>query len=392
MKVLTLNVLAFYFSILALFAQTTDTGYAKKKLTVSEVNLVSGYYNQAGSHSAVTGGVGTEKLTDISNTIDVKLIRFDKRQREHNLNVELGIDYYTSASSDKIDPSTITSASYADKRFYPTVGYSIKNAATGVTKGISASFSSEYDYVSKGIGFSFNKASKDNNREWGVKLQAYLDSWKVILPIELRTPGRDSEGYEPRNSYSASFNFSQVVNPHLQFTLLADVVRQNGLLATSYQRVYFKNAPVTYERLPDTRFKLPIGLRANYFVSDAFIIRSFYRFYTDDWGVRAHTVELETPVKLNPYFSISPFYRFYTQSAADYFAPYAQHQASELFYTSDYDLSKFNSHFFGAGFRAVPVNGVLGLKRWKSVELRYGRYTRNTDLQANIVSLHLKFQ
>ena len=392
MKKFTLNALAFYLGILSAFSQSTpsDSGYTPKKLSVAEVNLVSGYYSQNGNHSAVTGGIGTEKLTDLSNTIDLKLVHFDKRAREHNLNLEVGLDHYTSASSDKIDPYTITSASYSDTRFYPSVGYSIKNTK-GTTLGATASFSNEFDYISKGFGVNIAKASKDNNREFALKLQAYLDQWMVILPVELRDFGKE-EVYKPRNSYSASFTYSQVVNPRFQFILLADLVTQKGLLGTSYQRVFFKDGSENYEHMPDSRFKIPLGIRANYFLSDRVIVRTWYRFYKDDWGVTAHTADIELPIKVNPFFSVSPFYRYYTQTAANYFAPYGAHNTSEQFFTSDYDLSKFNSQFLGANFRFTPANGVFGVQHWNMLEVRYGHYMRSTDLNSNIVSLNLRFK
>ncbi len=53
--------------------------------------------------------VRQEALGKIAN--DLQLSRFDKKDNKHTLGVELGIDVYSSASSDKIDPSTISSAS-----------------------------------------------------------------------------------------------------------------------------------------------------------------------------------------------------------------------------------------------------------------------------------------
>ena len=55
-----------------------STGYKSQKLSIDEINLVSSYYKQDGNNSAVTGGVGTEKLTDVSNNIDVTLIKYGK--------------------------------------------------------------------------------------------------------------------------------------------------------------------------------------------------------------------------------------------------------------------------------------------------------------------------
>ena len=394
MRKLSLAAIAFYLNILAAFSQSVKTdsaNYQSKKLSISEVNLVSSYYHQDGNNSAVTGGIGTEKLTDFSNTIDLKLIRTDARNRLHSINLEVGVDHYTSASSDKIDPSTISSPSYADTRIYPSVGYSIKNPATGITTGITASLSSEFDYSSTGLALNFAKASKDNNREFGIRLQAYLDQWDVILPIELRN-ANDEGNHEPRNSYSASLSYSQVVNQRFQFSLLADMVSQKGLLGTSYQRVYFNNNSENYEHLPGNRFKIPLGVKANYFLGDRFIIRSSYRYYSDDWGVRAHTADLELPIKITPFFSFSPFYRYYTQTAADYFAAYKQHSTADNFFTSDYDLSKFNSQFYGSGIRFTPQKGVLGVAHWSMLELRYGHYSRNDGLNSNIISLNARFK
>src|SRR6476661_207077 len=214
MRKIYLSALALYIGILSAFSQdpTTDSSaYKSRKLQVDEVNFVSGYYHQDGNNSAVTGGIGTEKLTDLANTIELKLSKYDSRLRKHSFDFELGVDHYSSASSDKIDPYTISSASKSDTRVYPSAGWSIKNEQKNTTFGVNASFSNEFDYRSFGIGTSFTKASKDNNREFTGKLQAYLDQWSVILPIELRQNtgnNREHDDYpsEPRNSYSASLS------------------------------------------------------------------------------------------------------------------------------------------------------------------------------------------
>jgi hypothetical protein len=97
------------------------------------------------------------------------------------------------------------------------------------------------------------------------------------------------------------------------------------------------------------------------------------------------------PVKLTPFFSVTPFYRYYTQSAANYFAAYEQHKTTDTYYTSNYALSAFNSHFFGAGIRVAPPKGLFN-SHLSSLELRFGHYTQTTDLVSNVVSLHLQFK
>src|SRR4051812_44149395 len=124
MKRICLVVVGLYINLLGAFAQSKDsTNYKSRKLKLDEVNLVSSYYTQDGNNSAVTGGIGTEQLTDFANTIEIRMAKTGKNGNVHSWGLEMGIDHYTSASSDKIDPSTISSASRADTRFYPSLSW-----------------------------------------------------------------------------------------------------------------------------------------------------------------------------------------------------------------------------------------------------------------------------
>lgn len=398
MKKISLAVLAFFFHILGTSAQNDTSAYKSRKLKLEEVNFISAYYSQDGNNSAVTGGIGTEKLADYANTVELKMVKTGPNGKIQNYLLALGIDYYTSASSDKIDPSTISSASSHDGHFYPSLTWTEKDTKNN-TLGFTGSCSVESDYTSTGIGAHYSKSSKDNNREFAVHLQSYFDWWKVIYPVELRPPNGRFSGHDgpanvhkPRDSYSASFSFSQIINTRLQLSVLLDLIEQRGLLATDYQRVYFTDSSERIEKLPGKRFKLPIGLRVNYFLGDRYILRGYYRYYQDDWGIDAHTANLEVAIKINPFISLSPFYRYYIQTAADYFAPYRANSPEQSFYTSDYDLSAFASHFFGSGIRLTPVKGILGIAHWNMMEIRYGHYLRTTGLHSNIITLNAQFK
>ena len=247
------------------------------------------------------------------------------------------------------------------------------------------------------IGINFSKKSIDNNREIGFKAQAYLDQVSLILPIELRTSANsrtDDDDYptSSRNSLSGSITYSQIINQKLQLLFLLDLAWQKGYLSLPFHRVYMNNNTVQTEALPSSRLKIPIGLRANYFLGDKIVIRSFYRFYQDDWGLTSHSVDLETAIKITPFFSVSPFYRYYRQSSIKYFEPYQAHSSADKYYTSNYDYSKFDSHFIGAGFRMAPPRGVFGNPHFSMIEIRYGHYLRSTNFNSNIISLHLQFK
>ena len=278
---------------------------------------------------------------------------------------------------------------------------------------MTASYSHEFDYQSFGAGLNLTRVSANKNTQFDLKVQAFLDTWKVILPVELRPLGYGSgSGHEdqrpvdskPRNSFSASFSVSQVINTRLQAMLIVEPSYQHGLLATEYQRVYFNGNFATgvgpdndifnerIESLPGSRYKLPIAVRFNYFLDDHFIIRTFYRYYTDSWGIRAHTAEIEVPIKFTSFVSVSPYYRYNNQQGTRYFAPYGQHNVNETYYTSDYDLSTLTSNFIGLNVRLAPPNGVFGIQQFNTLELRAGHYMRSTGLTSNIVTLAMKFK
>ena len=129
------------------------------------------------------------------------------------------------------------------------------------------------------------------------------------------------------------------------------------------------------------------------FLNENLTLRTYYRYYFDDWKVNSHTINLELPIKLSDYFTFYPSYRFYTQTKSKFFEPYNKHLSSSKYYTSDYDLSKFKSNQFGLGLKYVDI--FTKFKIWelglKSIDLNYSNYKRDSDFNSNIISMGLKF-
>ena len=113
MRKITLSALGIFAGILSIFSQekTDSTTFKNKKLSLEEINIVSSYYHQDGNNSAITGGIGTEKLFDYANFINIKLNKYNKKELKHSIDLEIGIDHFTSASSDNVSPNTGTNAS-----------------------------------------------------------------------------------------------------------------------------------------------------------------------------------------------------------------------------------------------------------------------------------------
>ena len=59
-------------------------------------------------------------------------IEYNKKELKHSIDLEIGIDHFTSASSDNVSPNTGTNASTSsvdakDTRIYPAINWQVEN-------------------------------------------------------------------------------------------------------------------------------------------------------------------------------------------------------------------------------------------------------------------------
>lgn len=428
----------FFFALLVLiaaasFAQDSTQVYKKRVLESSEIDFLMSYYRQDGDSAAVSGGIGTEELTDIAPTLIISIPLND----DDVLTIDASISAYTSASSSNVDPFDVrgvpdpfqasTGASESDVWSSISGSYSHSSDDRNKVWNVKTSFASEYDYTSIGFGGGHTWLLNEKNTELNLNGNVYIDFWNAIYPSELR-PFANSEftangslyglsitgntNYNPqfsefsnegRTSYSFGMSLSQILSKRLQGILLLDLVHQSGLLSTPFQRVYFSDVEDSYignflladdiERLPENRFKTALGGRLNYYLNERIVLRSYFRYYIDDWGLSSETVSLEVPIKVSSAFTLYPSFRYYNQSEVDYFASFNRHLSTDKFYTSDNDLSAYSASQFGFGINYTDIFTKLHISKYglKSVDVKFNYYERNTGLRAILVAAGVKF-
>ncbi len=373
---------------------------SKVNLDDIEVSFLSSYYQQDGNNSPVTGGRGTEYLTNIAPSLNI-VVPLDSSRK---MIYDVGVDFYSSASSDNIDnpdlvPDYVTGASGKDERSYGSAVYK-KKLKEHLEIGYLLGGSFEWDVFSGYGGVSLGLSSKDNNRGLDVKANFYYDDWKLIYPAELRNGNVQYLDEDKRYTLNTSLVLSANLSKRLAASIAGDLVLQNGLLSTPFHRVFFADAErAGVEQLPDSRVKYPVGLRLNYHLTDFLILKTFYRYYSDSWGLTANTIEITTPVKVSQSLRIYPFYRLLIQNKIDYFEPFGTHLTTDEFYTSDFDLSTFDSNKYGLGFTYTPLFGLGHFKyrkgklgTFKAISLRYAHYDRSDGLTADVVTIGLQFK
>lgn len=393
-----------------------NVGLNKYNIGEVEIDFLTSYYQQDGDNGAVLGGIGSQALNDAVFAVSVNV----PVDSSYIFNAKISFDTYTSASSSMIDPDgairdalrgdkmPLSGASYSDERTYGNLGFTrILSETKNYNLGIG--FSSEFDVTSMSFNGGFGIESADRNTSLQLNAVGMYDKWKLIYPIEFRYLESTPDtllSKDVRNTLSVSAVISRVLTKRLQAAFIYEYTLQSGLLSTPFHRVVFNdglpvddfNKLVYIEQLPNTREKHAFGLRTSAYPFNALIVRNFFRYYFDSYGIKAYTAEIETPIKLNRFFSVYPFYRYYTQNAARYFKPFNTHLISDEFYTSDYDLSAFTSHKYGIGIHVSPPFGLYAIKNTpltkrrttlKGFNIRGGLYQRSNGLQSFFVSADL---
>lgn len=402
--------LLFFINNIFIQAQTVISDKkTENKTKNTEVNFLFNYYTQDGDHSPVTGGTGTEELKNYASAIIIHLLPDSLT----NINLEIGVDAYTSASTNNIDyfRTHKSSASGKDGRGHINIDYTKALKQSNNEYRLMLGFSIESDINSTSVGGKYIINSANQLKSFSIGASYFRDNWKLIYPYELRKKDKKLKE-DIRKTFSLQFSYSQVINKKSQASISSELVFQSGLLSTPFHRVFFSDAlgkPFDelkdlshLELLRDKRFKLPVSIRYHHYINDFIRLRTYYRFYTDSWGLQAHTISLETPFVASQSLILAPFIRYHTQSNAKDFVPFGGVDvlSTPSYYTSDYDLSKLHSYKYGLGISYSPYSDIANFKspfrkakiaQLKSINVRTAYYKRSDGLKAYLTSLDLEF-
>ena len=340
-----------------------------------DVDFLFNYYQQDGENSPVTGGIGTEDMDVISPVVAVTW----KVDDNWTLRSDLGVDTISSASVDAID-AEISSASAKDARAFLTIAASREWSDQTIT--LLGGVSREYDYGSAMVGVGWSKAFNQQNTTVSAQLRHYADT------VDLYDIDGVNQGEDDRSTTDLTLSISQVLGPRTVLTGELYFAQQSGYLGTPFHEVILQDGTRVTERLPDDRTRAALGLWLNHAFSERFVGRFYYRFYDDDWGIQAHTIELEPQFKVSDRLWVFPILRFHSQDGADYFGLPQTFTGAEDFITADRDLSEFTSEKYGFGFRKSFAPGRSGWTRFmRSLESRVSFYTREDGLESLSVSI-----
>jgi hypothetical protein len=185
---------------------------------------------------------------------------------------------------------------------------------------------------------------------------------------------------ERRDTQEYLLGVTQVLSPVSVLQGSVQVSRGRGFYDDPYKLTltFYPDAglPVlARDRRPDHRDSVAALVRLrHHFPVAASTLQADYRYFRDDWGVRAHTVEVGWSRDLGAEWSLRPALRYATQSAADFYSGTVARPRPDV-HSSDQRLAAFGS-------LSPSIRVTRRLETGLTVEATVGAYRNAASLRA----------
>jgi hypothetical protein len=304
-------------------------------------------------------------------TIDGPSVLVRKKFAEkYSVSANYYVDMVSSASIDVVT----TASPYTETRRQASLGADVLNGRTQYTVAVASSEENDYSARTAAFDVSQDLFGDLTNVSFG-----YSRGWD-----EVRKRG-DEAFEEPVDRSTWRAGLTQILTPKLMMGLNWELVSDEGFLNNPYRSVRYLDSgsasgfsfqPEVY---PGTRTSNALSLNGRYFLPYRAAIGGQYRWFTDTWGIDAHTVKLGYTHPIGARWVLDLTYRWYDQSAADFYADLFPRRDAQNFLARDKELSTFTSHMVGVGVSyELPPFAQRYIKR-STVSLFYDRFRFDYD-------------
>src|ERR1700733_9076885 len=227
--------------------------------------------------------------------------------------------------------------------------------------------STERDYISNTTHFSL---SQDMFGDLTTVTLGFTDSRNKIGENNGKSyaPVIAWLGHAQSRSYEGGL--SQVVTKNLIAGVTLEVITDQGLLSNPYRSIRYLDptVPLGYslgtQIYPNTHTSTAVETRAKYYLPYRAAASVSYRYFSDTWGIRANTIELDYTQPVSNKWIFEGRVRHYSQNAATFYSDLFPFAGSQNFEARDQNLAaSTNNTFDGKVTYAFAPQGFLIFKR-----------------------------
>lgn len=228
--------------------------------------------------------------------------------------------------------------------------------------GLVAGYSDEDDYRAVNTGLELGYALDDTVTSLSAGVGFSDDR---LRPTQGATPtGVSDAARDAVTLYAGAarvLSADSVIQSSVSYTL------HEGYLSDPYKAVFIVGSGITPDRRPGQRQQWTWLTRLrHYLVGARAAVHADYRWYEDDWRVRAHTLDVAWHQNLGRYLRLAPALRWYRQSQAFFHRPFFDQARADALASSDYRLSAY-------GALAPSLTLTAGFDTWNA-SLAYHHY------------------
>ncbi|MGY4828488.1 DUF3570 domain-containing protein [Sphaerotilaceae bacterium SBD11-9] len=289
-------------------------------------------------------------------------------RKKVNENLSLSGSYYVDMVSNASIDVVTTASPYKETRNEYGLGfdYIVRDA----TLSVNTSQSKEPDYIA-------NTTSIDVAQEvFGGMTTISLGFTRGHDDV-----GRKGEGFiDNATHWRYRFGVTQILTPTWLMSANVEAVSDDGFLGSPYRaaRAFGTTVP---ENNPRTRSSRAFKLQAIGEVTPGNAIRAGYRYFWDNWDIRAHTIDGGYSRQFGERWLVDWYGRYYTQSKALF---YSDNATSDMNYISrNRQLSTYKTMSLGAkmAYTAKQVPGSYEVRLNAAYEYIQFKYSDFTDIR-----------
>jgi len=283
------------------------------------------------------------------------------------------LDMVSSASIDVLS----TASPFTDERTQMSLGVDYLRGKT--TYSIGYIDGEESDYLAKTAYFNVSQDMFGDLTTISLGFRRGMN--EVFRNVKDPVTGakqRDPSFQQDMDSRGWSASLTQVLTRDLLGVVAYELVTDEGYLNNPYRQIRYADptsprgfsfAPEVYPRTKTSnsasarlKYSLPWWRAA---------VDGTYRFYTDTWGVQAHTVQLGYTQPAFGNWVFDARYRYYTQNAADFYRDLFPRRNTLNFQGRDKELATYTGNTIGVGASWEFRVGRMPWLEKGTVNLRY---------------------
>jgi hypothetical protein len=262
-----------------------------------------------------------------------------------------------------------------------------------ISYGFSKSYESDYDANTLSVGYlMWDGESKNRSYDFG--LSVGLNNILIkdcSYNTTCGTPDTVSSASkkETSNTLSTEVGITQILSKEALAKASVFYSSESGYLSNPYYNVVRNNngttADVVAENRPEKRTAYGFNLKYIRAMSETLSSQFKYKFYSDDWDIVSHTIDINNYYEFNSDITIGFGLRYYTQSEANFYNESATYFTNQTFASHDERLSSFNAITYNTSLEYKYSNEL-------SYNVGFNLYDQSTNLSATYTSLGLKYK